>query len=347
MLGRPQRLPRGRGHAAAWLLPVAMLLSSPGFAQTATIAGSITDRYGVIVPRAPLEAKESTTRSVYSTLADSQGRYTLTGLPPGTYVVSIDWIAFRKFQREGVVLARDQRLRLDIRLEDGETLNTPGELYFRHAAERPLKGSAPRGRDGKPDFSGLWLPATDPHPEPPEVLPAAAAVMKQRAAAAMPSPRAFCLPSGIVRTTEFDLVKFVQTPTLLVMLVEGGDPGFRQIFLDGRGHPKDAVPTWLGHSAGVWKGDTLIVDTIGFNDKVWLSFNGPYSGLPQSEAMHIVERMRRPTLGQLEVEFTIDDPNVLARPWTIRRTLTLAPEEEIREYICNENNRDPQHMGNK
>jgi hypothetical protein len=344
---RPHGLMRIRGPAAAWLLPLAMLASSPAFAQTAAIAGSIMDRYGVIVPRAPVEVRNSATRSVYSTLADNEGRYSLTGLPPGTYVVSIDWIAFRKFQREDVVLTRGQKLRLDIRLEDGETLNTPGELYFRHAAEPPLKGPAPRGRDGRPDFSGLWLPATDPSPELPEVLPAAAAVMKQRAAAGMPSPRAFCLPSGIVRTTEFDLVKFVQTPNLLVMLVEGGDPGFRQIFLDGRGHPKDLFPTWLGHSTGVWKGDTLVVDTTGFNDKVWLSFNGPFSGLPQTEAMHIVERMRRPILGRLEIEFTIDDPGVLAKPWIIRRTLTLAPDEEIREYICNENNRDPQHMGNK
>jgi hypothetical protein len=328
-----------------WLLPFALLVSSPARAQTAAIAGSITDRYGVVVPRAPVEAKDSTTQSVYSTLANDRGRYSLAGLPPGTYVVSIDWIAFRKFQRGDVVLGRGQNLRLDIRLEDSETLNTPGELYFRHAAEPPLKGRAPRGPDGRPDFSGLWLPATDPRPEPPEVLPAAAAVMKQRAAAGMPSPRALCLPSGIVRTTEFDLVKFVHTPKLLVMLVEGGDPGFRQIFLDRQGHPRDLFPTWLGHSTAVWQGDTLVVDTIGFNDKVWLSFNGPFSGLPQTEAMHIVERMRRPSLGQLEIQFTIDDPGVLAKPWRVRRTLTLAPGEEIREYICNENNRDPQHMG--
>jgi hypothetical protein len=332
----------------AWLLPaLALIGASPSFGQTAAIAGSITDRYGVIVPRAPVEATESATRSTFSTLADDQGRYSLTGLPPGKYVVSIDWIAFRKFQRENVVIERGQNLRLDIRLEDGETLNTPGELYFRHAAGPALRGSVPHGPDGKPDFSGLWLPATDPHPEQPDILPAAAAVMRERASAGMPSPRALCLPSGIVRTTEFDLVKFVQTPKLLVMLVEGGDPGFRQIFLDGRGHPPDLFPTWLGHSVGAWQGDTLVVDTVGFNDRVWLSFNGPLSGLPQTERMHIVERIRRPSLGQLELEFTIEDPGVLAKPWRIRRTLTLAPNEEVREYICTENNRDPQHMGNR
>lgn len=330
-----------------WLSLFMALVSTPAFAQTATVAGSITDRYGVAVPRAPVEAKDSATQAVYSTLADDQGRYSLKELPPGTYAVSIDWIAFRKFQRENVVLGSGQSLRLDIRLEDGETLNTPGELYFRHAAEPALKGRPPRGPGGKPDFSGVWLPSTDPRPQQPDILPAAAAVMKQRAASGMPSPRALCLPSGIVRTSEFDLVKFVHTPKLLVMLVEGGDPGFRQIFLDGRGHPADLFPTWLGHSAGVWDGDTLVVDTIGFNDKGWLSFNGPFSGLPQTEAMHIVERIRRPSLGQLEIEFTIDDPGVLAKPWKIRRTLTLAPGEEIREYICNENNRDPQHMGHK
>jgi hypothetical protein len=107
----------------------------------------------------------------------------------------------------------------------------------------------------------------------------------------------------------------------------------RQVFLDGRRHPADPSPTWLGHSIGTWDHDTLVVDTIGFNDKGWLD----NTGRPQTERLHVVERYRRPDLGHLEVEITIDDPGAYTRPWKIRRSLQLAPGEEIQEYICNEN----------
>jgi hypothetical protein len=308
------------------------------------IGGTIHDRYGVIVARAPVDAKNTRTGSVYHALANNQGAYTLAGLPPGTYQVSINWIAFRPFLRENVGVAEGQSVRLDIVLEDGDTLNTPGELVFRHSAEEPRKGPAPRTPEGKPDFSGVWLPAPDPHPEQPELRPAAAAIMKQRSVGASPTPRALCLPTGIVSTTELDLMKFVQTPKLLVILVEGGDPGFRQIFLDGRVHPPDLQPTWQGHSIGHWEDDTLVVDTVGFNDKVWLSL---LAFQPQTERMHIVERLRRPNLGQLEIEYLIDDPGAYVKPWKIHRTLTLAPNEELQEYLCTENNKDPQHMGTR
>lgn len=321
------------------LCPLALVFCGLAWGQNATIGGLISDRYGVIVARAPVEARNTRTGSVYKALANNQGNYTLTGLPPGTYDVSINWIAFRKFLRGNVTLAPGQSLRLDIRLEDGDTLNTPGELVFRHAAEEPIKGPAPRASNGKPDFSGVWLPAPDPHPEQPEILPAAAALMKQRLDLGQ-TPRALCLPTGIVSTTELDLMKFVHTPKLLVILVEGGDPGFRQIFLDGRPHPKDVFPTWQGHSVARWEGDTLVADTVGFNDKVWLSV---LAALPQTERMHIVERFRRPNLGQLEIDYTIDDPGAYAKPWKIHRTLTLSPKEELQEYLCTENNKDPQH----
>lgn len=316
------------------------LLALPLFAQNGAIQGAITDAVGAIVPRAPVEATNNQTGTVYKTIANNQGIYTIAGLPPGRYNVSIKWIAFKNFLRENLAVTPGETLKLDIRLADGETLNTPGELYFRHAAEEPVKGPAPRTSDGKPDFTGIWLPAEDPHPEQPELLPWAAELARKRAASMQPTPRALCLPTGIIRTTELDLMKFVQTPKLLVILVEGGDPGFRQIFLDGRAHPKDAFPTWQGHSVGRWEGDTLVVDTIGFNDKVWLSL----TGMPQTEQMHIVEHLRRPNLGQMEIEYTLEDPGAFAKPWKIRRTLTLAPNEELQEYLCSENNKDPQHM---
>jgi hypothetical protein len=194
--------------------------------------------------------------------------------------------------------------------------------------------------DGKPDFSGVWLPSPDIDPEQPSMLPWALQLFRQRQSNLLEDPRANCLPSGVMRTTVVDLTKFVQTPSLLVILVEGGDPGFRQIFLDGRRHPENAFPTWMGHSTGRWEGDQLVVDTVGLNNRVWIDF----AGHPQSESMHITERYQRPDAGHLNVEYYLDDPGAYTKPWIIRRVLTLAPNEEIQEYICNENNKDPQHV---
>ena len=245
----------------------------------------------------------------------------------------------RQYRRGNVPLAAGQELRLDIQMEDGETLNTPGEFYFRRAVGKPPDGKAPRTSIGTPDFSGVWLPSANTNPEPPPILPAAEAQRKQRFASGV-TPRSLCLPTGIVLTPEIDLMKFVQTPNLLVILVEGGDPGFRQIFLDGRAHPKDPFPTWQGHSVGRWEDDTLVVDTVGFNDRVSLTL----AEHPQTEKMHVVERFRRPDLGRLEIEYTLDDPGAYSKPWKVHRTLTLAPKEELQEYVCAENNKATEHL---
>lgn len=328
-------------------LSVALLFAVAGLAQSASIHGSVTDHYGVAVRLAPVQAKNLQTGFTLTVSANERGQYKLSNLQPGTYEVSVDWIAYRKFLRGNIVLKGKQDSQLDISLEDTEVGNTPGELVFRHSVGEPVKGQAPRTAEDKPDFSGVWLPGPEVHPELPDLLPISAAIMKQRTADGTLSPRALCLPTGIVRTTELDLVKLVQTPKLLVVLVEGGDPGFRQIFLDGRPHPADVSPTWLGHSVGRWEGDTLVVDTVGFNDKVWLAINGPLNGVPQTEQMHLVERIDRPSLGQLHIEYTMNDPGSLAKPWKVRRTLTLAPNDELQEYLCSENNKDPQHMEKK
>ena len=167
------------------------------------------------------------------------------------------------------------------------------------------------------------------------MLPWAEELFKKRSAKVGDDPRAQCLPSGIVRTHGLDLAKFVQTPDVLIMLVESSVPGVRQVFLDGRPHPPNVNPSWLGHSVGRWEGDTLVIDTIGLNDRVWQDL----TGRPQTEKAHIIERYRRPDLGHLEVEITIDDPGAYTRPWKVRRLLDLAPGEEILEYICHENHK--------
>jgi len=153
-------------------------------------------------------------------------------------------------------------------------------------------------------------------------------------------PTARCLPWG----PTFDVptvFKFIQAPTEIVVLTEDVF-SYRQIFLDGRGHPKDGDPTWMGHSTGRWDGDTLVVDTAGFNDKSWTPV--PY---PHTEKLHLIERIRRPDAGHLEIETTVDDPGTYAGPWTFKRTSNLLVGEEIGEYVCAENNQDLEHTVGK
>ena len=136
--------------------------------------------------------------------------------------------------------------------------------------------------------------------------------------------------------------QFVQAPGLLVILYEGINPQ-RMIHIDGRQHPVDPQPAWLGYSVGAWKGDTLVVETRGFNDRAWLDAFGH----PRSEAMRIVERLRRRDYGHVDVETTIDDPRTYTKPFTIRYTQTLVPDSPFLESVCAENERDVPHLVGK
>jgi hypothetical protein len=145
-----------------------------------------------------------------------------------------------------------------------------------------------------------------------------------------------CLPAGVPRAMLLPW-RIVQTPTHIFFLFEADS--YRQIFMDGRQHPgADAVnPTWYGHSVGHWDGDTLVVDTIGFNDRTWLD----YVGHPHTERLHVVERWTRREFGTLENQITIDDPGAYARPFTATFRARLLPGIDVMEYICNENNKAP------
>jgi len=136
--------------------------------------------------------------------------------------------------------------------------------------------------------------------------------------------------------------ELIQTPTRLVMIFEDDIPSHHTVYLDGRRHPKDPNPNWMGHSIGRWEGDTLIIDTVGFNDKSWLDF-----GHPHTEMLHVTERLRRPDLGHLEIEFSIEDPGAYRRLWIIQRVADLGPNDEIGEYVCTEGERDAVHMVGK
>ena len=152
------------------------------------------------------------------------------------------------------------------------------------------------------------------------------------------SPQAHCLPNAVTRIGP--LYEFVQAKAFLVMISDDDSPGFHQIYLDGRPHPKEPDPLWYGHSIGHWDGDTLVVDRVNFEEQVWLD-QGAH---PHSDQLHITERYRRVDLGHLETEVTVEDPGVLAKPWTMKRVSDLAQGEQIREFICTENNRDVEHL---
>jgi hypothetical protein len=211
-------------------------------------------------------------------------------------------------------------------------------------------GPAPRLPDGTPDFSGVWVgsgPIGDISSgllpgEEVALLPAAKALMDSRMAA--DDPEALCLPTGVPRIAPYPW-RIVQAPaygkaTHLFFLFEGNIHSYRQIFMDGREHPDDLEPTWYGHSVGRWDGDTLVIETVGFNDLFWFDFVGH----PHTTQLRTVERYTRTKFGELEVVTTVEDPGAYAKPFTVRFMHTLRPGWELMEYICNENNQDVEHI---
>jgi hypothetical protein len=220
---------------------------------------------------------------------------------------------------------------------------------------------APRSADGRPDLSGVWNYAGvlgfrgGPPPPPPGTPPQAtfwnieagikeglpftpygAELRKQRMAGnSKDNPDAACLPIGYMQShTHSQPRKMIQQRDLIVILYEANG-GTRQIFLDGRPAPPPEVqPWWWGYSRGHWDGDTLVVESTNFRDGGWLDVNGA----PLTSEGKIIERFRRPNLGTLEIDVTIDDPKAYTRPWTVRVNQRLLPDTDLIEFICLENN---------
>ncbi|MBV9503975.1 MAG: hypothetical protein JO323_03115 [Acidobacteriia bacterium] len=217
-----------------------------------------------------------------------------------------------------------------------------------------LDAPAQRTSYGKPDLSGLWMPAdevkhllnlaADMKPEDVPLQPWARDLYNQRIAnQGKDHPGAYCLPSGIPEKDSVpDGVKLVQTEDLILLLHESRTI-YRQIFTDGRPFPKSPQPTWMGYSLGHWEGETLVVETIGQNGKTWLDMRG----LPGTESLRVIERFRRPKIGHMDIDVTIDDPAAYTKPWNVKLAWRLEPDADLIESICEENNRDPGHMVGK
>ena len=215
-----------------------------------------------------------------------------------------------------------------------------------------LAAPPPRGPSGTIDLSGIWQTdikfnfnlAADLKPEDVPMLPAARALYAERQDnLSKDDPEGYCLAPGFPRVNGVPYPqKIIQTPAFIVVLYETRTT-FRQIFLDQHTLAKDPQPTWMGDSTGRWDGDTLVVRTVGFNDKTWLDD----AGHPHSDAMTVTERIRRPSFGRMNVEITIDDPKMYSRPWTVTQEFQLSADDELLEYVCNENNRDLPHLVGK
>ena len=151
-----------------------------------------------------------------------------------------------------------------------------------------------------------------------------------------------CVPLGPAYATSADatgaeMIKIVQTPGLIVIL--NPDLTYRQIFLDGRALETKPNPSWMGYSVGRWDGDTLVVESFGFNDRTWLD----HDGHPHTEALRLTERYRRRDFGNLDVAVTLSDPGAYARPWTVSVRAELAADTEMLEWVCNEKGSETQH----
>ena len=213
-----------------------------------------------------------------------------------------------------------------------------------------LSAPAPKMPDGKPDLSGIWASADNKYlqnlaADGIEVpfQPWAEKLYKERSenlGKGRPSER--CLTHGV---TDFDALginwKIIQTPGMIAVLYEAYNH-YRQIFLDGRPLPKPTQPAYLGYSVGRWEGETLVVDTTGFNDVGWLDDGGH----PQTEALHVTERFRRRDFGHMDLQLTIDDPKAYTKPWGPTLRLNFQPDDELMESIC-ENEKDVPHMVGK
>ena len=224
------------------------------------------------------------------------------------------------------------------------------------AAQPPAKKEtphtqAPRLADGKVDFAGngIWdLPyITDFAPrmpgykkgDQPPMLPWTQALWEyNRTSNVKYDPEGLCLSPGGPRSmgTPYP-AQFIQQKDRVVIIFEGGGHVWREIHMDGRKHPDGSAlnPTYFGDSVGHWEGDTLVIDTVGYNEKSWIDFNGHI----HSDQLHTVEKITRPFKEVLHYEALIDDPGAYSKPWTVAWDINWNEGSDLSEYICQENNK--------
>jgi hypothetical protein len=250
-------------------------------------------------------------------------------------------------------------------------LNHPDPRTPRTKDGKPnLSAPAPR-MNGKPDLTGLWEADATPRseldralppgffdlqidvpklskyvvsllwdikPEDDPSRPETLALLKERQGIA--NPATHCLPNSMPLTGLLLPFKIIQAQQQIVMLFEHYDPA-RQVYTDGRALPKEIDPTWMGAAAGKWQGDTLVIESAGFNGKSWLDV----AGHPRSESARMTERYQRRDFGHLDLELTVNDPKYYTRPFTVKLPFHLIPDSDVLEAVCAENEKDVIHLG--
>lgn len=227
------------------------------------------------------------------------------------------------------------------------------------AVPAPPPGPTPRQADGKPMLGrkpgevGLWLPGgggaerftnLDSGDASPGKLRVSEVPWKPWTRALYDNrvdnqlePHTRCKPSGgprqFLTPYGLEIVEFSELRQIILMDL-GGPHAYRQIFMDGRPHPKDLTPTYYGHSTGRWEGDTLVIDSVGFNEKFWLD----RQGTPHTEKLHMIERLTRTDAVTIKYDVTIDDPVAYTKPWSSGFNLRWVANSELFEYICQDNN---------
>ena len=229
--------------------------------------------------------------------------------------------------------------------------NVVGGLLAQQSGRRGGKPPAPAPRNGAarvllqgatPTEKGVWLPGPGITgvpilaPEKVPFQPWARKVLEDRLINEF-EPHTRCKPSGLARAFQTPYgVEFVELPESkrIYIFDIGGPHTFKTIYMDGRSHPKNPTPTSYGHSIGWWEGDTLVVDSIGFNERFWLD----RKGLPHTEQLHTIERFTRLNHDVMRYEITVSDPGTYTSPWTTSVVLSWEPDTELFEYVCQQAN---------
>ncbi len=330
---------------ASALLFFATLCSQSALSQndTASITGNLIDPNGSVITglSTPVFMTHTESGENFQSNVSLEGQYEISGLPAGTYdlIFPSSCCMYMTYSQESVEIPEGQAVRLDLNLGWHINLGTIGDDPGMLAEDMinqsgDLSGPTPRMPDGKPDFSGLWYNLPDTRgfgASRAPLQPWAADIQEQLNDLGQQGSASYCLPQSAVLSTLIFPYKFIQTDDLIVQLIEFVTPGFRQIFLDGRSRPDIWNPSWYGHSVGHWEGDTLVVESTGFNE-ITTGF-----GI-HTEALTITERYTRPQNNVLLIEITAEDPEAYTETWTRNYEARLVKGQEILEFVCAEGN---------
>jgi hypothetical protein len=318
---------------AAWTLMAGLPVNA------GMLSGRLVDPDGRAVER--LEADVTVTDAAgraFIGKVTPDGRYVVNGLPAGTYAIDLNLPTriFERYGRAGVKIEGAGSTALDLQLTWGMNLGTVGDDPLMQGSDlrartRNVDGPVPRLADGRPDLSGVWTNFGDSYAGAAPMQPWAQQLFDQWQKIKQDTPGAYCLPQSAVMTMTNYPYKFIQTPKVIVQLVEDMAISHRQIHMDGRAHPAPEQwnPSWYGHSIGRWDGDTLVVETVGFNEST------PGFGI-HTEALKVTERYTRTSYGRMDIEVTAEDREAWTGPWVRTRRAGLVEGVEIVEFLCAE-----------